>query len=248
LDGIKETLNIILSTWWGLTLLVLAVLALFVLLSAVLYRQFFKRLYDIILSGISLIVLFPVLVLLIILGAINMKGNPFFVQKRPGKKEKIFNLIKFRTMNNKRDENGNLLSDELRLTKYGRLLRSTSLDELPELINIFKGDMSIVGPRPLLVKYLSLYNVEQRRRHNVRPGLTGLAQVSGRNSISWEKRFFLDVEYVNNVTLFNDIRIIFLTIINVINKNGISSETSETMEEFIGNDNKEKQEEVAINE
>ena len=177
-----------------------------------------------------------------------MKGNPFFVQKRPGKKEKTFNLIKFRTMNNKRDENGNLLSDELRLTKYGRLLRSTSLDELPELINIFKGDMSIVGPRPLLVKYLSLYNVEQRRRHNVRPGLTGLAQVSGRNSISWEKRFFLDVEYVNNVTLFNDIRIIFLTIINVINKNGISSETSETMEEFIGNDNKEKQEEVAINE
>ncbi len=248
MDEIKETLNDVLSTWWGIALLVLGTLAVLTFLSAVLYRRFFKRAYDIVLSGTCLIILSPIMVLLIILGAINMKGNPFFIQKRPGKNEKVFNLIKFRTMSDKRDEKGNLMSDELRLTKYGRLLRASSLDELPELINIFKGDMSIVGPRPLLVKYLPLYNDEQRKRHGVRPGLTGYAQVSGRNSISWEKRFQLDIEYVNNVTLFNDIKIILLTIGRVIKRKGINSETSVTMEEFIGNDSKEKQEEAVINE
>lgn len=198
------------------------------------YAKYFKRPLDFILSLAALIVLSPVLLVLTILGAIKMKGNPFFTQLRPGKDEKIFKLIKFRSMTCEKDADGNLLPDDLRLTRYGKLLRSTSLDELPELFNILKGDMSIVGPRPLLVKYLPLYNEEQKHRHDVRPGLTGLAQVNGRNAITWEEKFRLDVEYVKNVTLIGDIRIILGTIGKILNREGISSETSVTMEEFGG--------------
>jgi lipopolysaccharide/colanic/teichoic acid biosynthesis glycosyltransferase len=187
----------------------------------------------------ALIVLSPVLLVLAIVGAIAMGGNPFFTQLRPGKKDKngnerIFKLIKFRTMSNKKDKEGNLLPDEVRLNKYGKILRSTSLDELPELLNILKGDMSIVGPRPLLVKYLPRYTEEQRKRHDIRPGLTGLAQINGRNAISWEEKFAYDIDYVNNVTLWGDIKIIFGTVGSVFKRSGISSETSETMEEFLG--------------
>lgn len=168
-----------------------------------------------------------------------MNGNPFFTQLRPGRigkdgKEKIFKLIKFRTMLNAKDKEGNLLPDEKRLNRYGRLLRTTSLDELPELINIIRGDMSIVGPRPLLVRYLDRYNAHQARRHEVRPGFTGLAQIHGRNAISWEEKFDWDVKYVDNVTFFGDLKIIFGTIKTVLKREGISSGTSATMEEFMG--------------
>ena len=204
------------------------------------YAKFFKRFFDFTLSLIALIVLSPVFLILIIVGAIAMGGNPFFTQLRPGKiskktgQEKIFRLVKFRTMSNKKDKDGNLLPDEVRLNKYGRILRSTSLDELPELVNILKGDMSIVGPRPLLVRYLERYTPEQRRRHEVRPGFTGLAQVSGRNAISWEDKFRYDVTYVDNITFIGDIKIIFGTVKTVLKREGISSETSATMEEFMG--------------
>lgn len=198
------------------------------------YAKYFKRVLDFIISLIALIVLSPVLLVLTVLGALKMKGNPFFTQLRPGKDEKIFKLIKFRSMTCEKDADGNLLPDEQRLTRYGKLLRSTSLDELPELINILKGDMSLVGPRPLLVKYLPLYNEEQKHRHDVRPGLTGYAQVKGRNSISWEEKFHYDVEYVDNITLFGDIKIVVDTVIAVMKRDGISSETSATMEEFMG--------------
>ena len=203
------------------------------------YAKIVKRPLDFILSLVALAVLSPLLLILIVVGAIAMKGNPFFVQPRPGKKgkdgkEKIFNLIKFRTMSNAKDKNGNLLPDEVRLNKYGKLLRSTSLDELPELINILKGDMSIVGPRPLLVKYIPRYTEEQRRRHDVRPGLTGYAQIHGRNAISWEERFAYDVEYVDHITFIGDVKIILGTVKAVFKRSGISSETSATMEEFIG--------------
>ena len=204
------------------------------------YAKYFKRVIDFTLSLIGLTVLSPVFVVLIITGAIAMGGNPFFTQLRPGRidkntgKEKIFRLIKFRTMSNKKDENGNLLPDDVRLNKYGRFLRSTSLDEIPELLNILKGDMSIVGPRPLLVKYLPLYNEEERHRHDVRPGVTGLAQINGRNAISWKKRFEYDVQYVRNITFLGDLRIIFGTLWKVVKQEGIHSDTSETMEEFTG--------------
>lgn len=198
------------------------------------YAKFFKRVLDALLSLLALLILSPVLLVLTVLGAIIMKGNPFFVQKRPGKNEKIFNLIKFRTMTCEKDENGKLLPDAQRMTRYGRILRRTSLDELPELINILVGDMSIVGPRPLLVKYLSRYNEEQRHRHDVRPGLTGYAQVNGRNAVSWEERFRLDVEYVRNITFKGDMKIILKTIKSVLKREGISSATSATMEEFLG--------------
>lgn len=198
------------------------------------YALIFKRLIDFVLSLCALVVLSPVLLILTLVGAIKMKGNPFFTQLRPGKDEKIFKLIKFRSMTCEKDENGELLPDEVRLTKYGKLLRSTSLDELPELINILKGDMSIVGPRPLLVQYLPLYNEEQRKRHSVRPGLTGLAQVNGRNSISWTERFRYDVTYVDNISLLLDIKILLMTVQKVLIRDGISSETSETMEDFNG--------------
>lgn len=190
------------------------------------YVRFIKRLLDIILSLTAIIVLFPILLILSFVGAIAMEGNPFFVQARPGKKgkdgkEKIFNLIKFRTMSNKKDADGKLLPDAQRLNKYGRILRATSLDELPEIINILRGDMSFVGPRPLAVLYLPYYTQEERHRHDVRPGLTGLAQVSGRNSISWEKKFEYDIEYVKNVSLLMDIKIMFLTVKKVFVREGI---------------------------
>lgn len=208
------------------------------------YAKCFKRVIDFTLSLIALIVLSPILLILTVLGAVKMKGNPFFTQLRPGKKEpktgqeRIFKLIKFRTMTCEKDKDGNLLPDDVRLNKYGRILRSTSLDELPELLNIVKGDMSIVGPRPLLVKYLPRYRVEQRRRHDVRPGITGLAQVNGRNAISWEKRFEYDVQYVDNITFLGDLKIIFQTVGKVFKREGISSETSATMEEFMGSEEK----------
>ena len=205
------------------------------------YRKFFKRIMDFCLSLLALIVLSPVLLILTIIGAFAMGGNPFFAQSRPGKKgkngeEKIFKLIKFRTMNNKKDADGNLLPDEDRLTGYGKFLRATSLDELMELVNILKGDMSIVGPRPLLVSYLPLYSEEQRHRHDVLPGLTGLAQVSGRNAISWDEKFVLDLEYIKDITFIGDVKIILRTVKKVLVKEGIQSETSATMEVFTGSE------------
>ena len=205
------------------------------------YGKFLKRVIDFLLSLAALSVLSPVFLVLIILGAIKMKGNPFFTQQRPGRNEKIFKLIKFRTMTCEKDENGELLPDEQRLVPYGKFLRSTSLDELPELVNILLGQMSIVGPRPLLVKYLPLYNEEQRRRHEVRPGLTGYAQINGRNAISWEDKFALDVEYVDNITFVGDVKIILGTVKAVLKREGISSETSVTMEEFRGTPAEEKE-------
>ena len=199
-----------------------------------------KRIFDIISSLLALIVLFVPMLVLAIIGTLVMKGNPFFTQQRPGKNEKIFKLIKFRTMTNEKDENGNLLPDEDRLTKYGLFLRNTSLDELPELINILKGDMSVIGPRPLLVQYIPLYNEHQHRRHEVRPGLSGWAQVNGRNTVTWEDKFDMDVYYVDNYSLLLDIKILFMTVLNVLKREGISSETSATMEEFIGTPDKKE--------
>lgn len=222
--------------WWQILLIVLGSIVLLFLLSLVLYKQFFKRFWDIVLSGLAIIILSPLLIVLTIVGAIVMKGNPFFAQERPGKREKIFKLIKFRSMNNKKDENGELLPDEKRLGKYGKFLRASSLDELPELFNIFVGHMSIVGPRPLLVRYLPRYNEEQRHRHDVRPGLTGYAQCHGRNSVSWKKKFEMDVWYTKHISLFGDIGILFKTVFSVFKKEGINSETSATMEEFFGNE------------
>lgn len=193
-----------------------------------------KRFFDIISSLLALIVLFIPMLVLAIIGTFVMKGNPFFTQQRPGKNEKIFKLIKFRTMTNEKDENGNLLPDEDRLTKYGLFLRNTSLDELPELINILKGDMSVIGPRPLLVQYIPLYNEHQHRRHEVRPGLSGWAQINGRNTVTWEDKFDMDVYYVDNYSLLLDIKILFMTVLNVLKREGISSETSATMEAFTG--------------
>lgn len=204
------------------------------------YAKYIKRGFDFILSLWALIILSPLLLNLIILGTVFMGGNPFFTQDRPGKDEKIFKLIKFRTMNNKKDKNGKLLPDNDRLNGYGRLLRSTSLDELPELINILKGDMSIVGPRPLLVRYLPRYNKEQHHRHDVRPGLTGYAQAHGRNTVTWEKKFKMDVWYTKNVSFITDVQIIIDTVKAVLKRDGISSETSATMEEFMGTDEKKE--------
>lgn len=198
------------------------------------YAKYMKRILDFIISLCAVIVLSPLLLVLIILGTIFMRGNPFFVQKRPGKDEKIFKLIKFRTMDNRKDKDGKLLPDEVRLNGYGKFLRSTSLDELPELFNIIKGDMAIVGPRPLLVRYLDRYNEEQKHRHDVRPGLTGYAQAHGRNALSWEDKFAMDVWYVKNITFIGDLKILFDTVKTVLKKEGVSSETSATMEEFMG--------------
>lgn len=199
------------------------------------YAKIVKRGLDFLLSLLALAVLSPVLLLLTLIGAIAMRGNPFFTQKRPGKGEKIFRLIKFRTMSNKRDAAGVLLPDEQRLNGYGRFLRSTSLDELPELLNIVVGQMSIVGPRPLLPSYLPLYNEEQHHRHDVRPGLTGYAQVHGRNAVDWEERFRLDVWYTQHISLGQDVRILLDTVKVVLKRDGIGSGTSETMEPFTGN-------------
>ena len=203
------------------------------------YAKYFKRLIDFCFSLFGLILLSPLMGVLTVTGAIVLKGNPFFIQKRPGKKdkngnEKIFSLIKFRTMTCEKDKDGNLLPDELRLNKYGRFLRATSLDELPELVCIMCGYMSLIGPRPLLPKYLDRFTEEQRHRHDVRPGLTGLAQINGRNALCWEDRFKLDLEYVANVTFFGDLKIFFQTVLKVLKREGISSEASATMEEFMG--------------
>jgi lipopolysaccharide/colanic/teichoic acid biosynthesis glycosyltransferase len=198
------------------------------------YRRFLKRPMDFILSLIAIIVLSPVLIIVGVLVRIKLGSPVLFKQKRPGLNEKIFTMYKFRTMTDEKDVNGELLPDSVRLTKFGRLLRSTSFDELPELFNILKGDMSLVGPRPLLIQYLELYNEHQKRRHEVRPGLSGHAQVNGRNAISWEDKFNLDVEYVDDVSFIGDWKIIFLTIKKVFVKEGISSDTSVTMEYFEG--------------
>ncbi|OPZ32472.1 MAG: Undecaprenyl phosphate N,N'-diacetylbacillosamine 1-phosphate transferase [Tenericutes bacterium ADurb.BinA124] len=209
--------------WWQILLIVLGSLLLLFVLSIVFYKQFFKRFWDIVLSGLALIVLSPILLILMIVGAIAMGGNPFFTQKRPGKKdrngnERIFKLIKFRTMSNKKDDSGNLLPDEQRLNKYGKFLRSTSLDELPELLNIFVGDMSIIGPRPQLVRDMVFMTDEQRHRHDVKPGLSGLAQVNGRNNITWEQKFEYDLEYIKSISLFVDFGLIFKTIFKVFKR------------------------------
>ena len=252
----KEFFENLVSEWWGILIICLVCVAVWILLSALLYKPFFKRFYDIVLSGLAIIVFSPLLLLLIIVGAIKMKGNPFFTQLRPGRRkklskkqcakkgvpygtygeEKIFKLIKFRTMTCEKDENGELLPDDKRLTKYGKILRSTSLDELPELFNIFVGQMSIVGPRPLLVQYLPLYSDWQRHRHDIRPGLTGYAQVHGRNAISWDEKFKLDIEYLQKMSIWKDTAILFQTVLKVFNRSGISSDTSATMEEFRGNE------------
>lgn len=252
----KEFFENLISTWWGILIICLVCVAVWILLSALLYRPFFKRFYDIVLSGLAILVFSWLLIILIIVGAIKMKGNPFFMQLRPGRRkklskkqckkqgvpygtygeEKIFKLTKFRTMTCEKDENGELLPDEKRLTKYGKFLRSTSLDELPELFNIFVGHMSIVGPRPLLVQYLPLYSEEQRHRHDVRPGLTGYAQVHGRNAISWDEKFKLDIKYIQKISFWKDIKILLQTVLKVFKRSGINSDTSATMEEFKGNE------------
>lgn len=199
------------------------------------YRKYIKRVLDFTLSLIALIILSPIYLVLAILVRIKLGSPIIFKQERPGLNEKIFTLYKFRTMTDEKDENGKLLPDEVRLTKFGKFLRSTSLDELPELINIIKGDMSIVGPRPLLVEYLPLYNEKQRCRHNVRPGLTGYAQISGRNSISWEEKFNDDLMYIENITFTEDLKIVLKTALKVIKREGISQEGNATMEKFTGN-------------
>ena len=198
------------------------------------YRHFFKRLLDFTLSLIAIIVLSPIYIIVAVLVRTKLGSPVIFCQERPGKDEKIFKMYKFRSMTSETDEEGNLLPDDVRLTSFGKKLRSTSLDELPELFNILKGDMSIVGPRPLLVQYLPLYNDFQKHRHDVRPGLTGWAQVNGRNTISWEDKFKLDVEYTQKYSFLLDIKIIFMTVLSVVKKEGISSDTSVTMEEFKG--------------
>ena len=202
------------------------------------YAKYFKRMLDFILSLIALIILSPILLIVAILVRIKLGSPIIFKQQRPGKNEKIFTLYKFRTMTDKKDENGNLLPDSERLTKFGKLLRSTSLDELPELINILKGDMAIVGPRPLLVEYLPLYNKEQKHRHDVRPGLTGYAQVNGRNSISWEEKFNDDLKYIKKITFIGDVKIIKKTVGKVFKREGISQTDNATMEKFQGNKEK----------
>ena len=192
------------------------------------YEKYIKRLLDMLLSGLALIVLSPVLLVTAILVRTKLGSPVIFCQERPGKDEKIFRLYKFRSMTDEKDENGNLLPDEIRLTRFGRLLRSTSLDELPELWNIFRGDMSIVGPRPLLVSYLPYYTEEERHRHDVRPGLTGLAQVNGRNNLTWEQKFAYDVEYVNHLTFVNDVKIIFKTVLKVFARADVQTDTQVT--------------------
>lgn len=198
------------------------------------YEKYIKRLLDIVLSGAALVILSPVLLITAVLVRIKLGSPVIFTQERPGKDEKVFKLHKFRSMTDARDENGNLLPDKDRLTGFGKKLRSLSIDELPELWDIFRGKMSFVGPRPLLVKYLPLYNAEQRHRHDVRPGLTGWAQVHGRNLTSWEERFEYDVEYVNNISFALDVKIIIMTIRCVLGREGINADGSATMEAFVG--------------
>ena len=199
------------------------------------YEKYFKRPIDFFCGILAVIVFSWLYVILIILGTIFMRGNPFFTQERPGRNEKVFKLIKFRSMDNRKDKDGNLLSDSVRLNKYGRILRKTSLDEIPEVFNIIKGDMSLIGPRPLLVQYLPLYSEKQRHRHDVRPGLSGYAQVNGRNSITWTHKFELDCEYVEKITFLGDLKILLQTVGKaLVKQEGISSATSDTMEDFDG--------------
>ena len=202
--------------------------------------KYIKRILDIILSLLAIIILSPLLAVTAVLVKTKLGSPVLFKQERPGKDEKIFTLMKFRTMTDERDENGELLPDEVRLTKFGKFLRSTSIDELPELFNILKGDMSVIGPRPLLVEYIPKYNEHQHRRHEVRPGLSGWAQVNGRNTVSWEDKFDMDVHYVDNYSFAMDVKILFMTVLNVLKKEGISSETSATMEVFMGTPEKEE--------
>ena len=199
------------------------------------YRYFFKRLIDFIMALSILTLALPIILLVVLFLGIANRGSIFFVQKRPGKDGKIFTILKFKTMNDKKDANGNLLPDEKRLTSAGKFIRKTSLDELPQLLNVLKGDMSLIGPRPLLVSYLPLYNDYQKRRHEVKPGITGWAQVNGRNAISWNKKFEYDVWYVDHISFPLDLKILFLTVLKVIKTDGISSDTSATMELFTGN-------------
>lgn len=200
------------------------------------YAKYVKRMIDVVLSVIALLVLSPLFGMLAIMVKVKLGSPVIFCQPRPGKDGKVFNLYKYRTMNDKRDDRGELLPDEERMTTFGKKLRSSSLDELPELLNIIKGDMSIVGPRPLLVQYLPLYNEKQRHRHDVRPGITGLAQVNGRNSLSWTEKFDLDVEYVKSISFMTDVKIVLKTVKTVLSKQGISSAESVTMEAFKGNE------------
>lgn len=202
--------------------------------------KYIKRILDIISSLLAIIILSPLLAVTAVLVKTKLGSPVLFRQERPGKDEKIFTLMKFRTMTDERDENGELLPDEVRLTKFGKFLRSTSIDELPELFNILKGDMSVIGPRPLLVEYIPRYNEHQHRRHEVRPGLSGWAQVNGRNTVSWEDKFDMDVHYVDNYSFAMDVKILFMTVLNVLKKEGISSQTSATMEVFMGTPEKEE--------
>lgn len=199
------------------------------------YRHFFKRFFDFVFSFVGFLMVLPLFILVTFLLVFANNGTPFFLQRRPGKNNKIFKVIKFKTMNDKRDSQGKLLPDANRLTKLGIFIRKTSLDEIPQLINVIKGDMSLIGPRPLLEEYLSLYDKIQIRRHEVRPGITGWAQVNGRNSLSWQEKFRMDVWYVDNISLILDIKILAFTFIKVIKKEGVSSSTSKTMEKFEGN-------------
>ena len=199
------------------------------------YKNGLKRLLDFLCSLIGFLILSPIFLLVLLFLIVANEGKPFFFQARPGKGERVFKIIKFKTMNDKKDAAGNLLSDAERLTKVGAFVRKTSLDEIPQLLNVIKGDMSLIGPRPLLVEYLPLYNKVQKRRHEVRPGITGWAQVNGRNAISWEQKFTYDVWYVDNLSFLLDVKILFLTIKKVFKSEGISSDTSVTMERFKGN-------------
>ena len=199
------------------------------------YKNYFKRLFDFTAALVGLLLLSPIFILVTIGLFFANQGKPFFFQTRPGKDEKLFRIVKFKTMNDKKDSEGNLLSDAERLTTIGRFVRKTSLDELPQLLNVLKGDMSLIGPRPLLVQYLPLYNAEQKKRHDVRPGITGWAQVNGRNAITWKRKFELDIWYVDHISFILDIKILFLTIKKVFVREGISQEGQATMEVFNGN-------------
>ncbi|MFV0530332.1 MAG: sugar transferase [Flavobacteriales bacterium] len=199
------------------------------------YKNYIKRWIDFIVALMGLIILSPIFVMVTLFLYFSNQGKPFFFQKRPGLNEKIFSIVKFKTMSDKKDEKGNLLPDADRLSKIGRIVRKASLDEIPQLINVLKGDMSLIGPRPLLIQYLPLYNVEQRRRHEIRPGITGWAQVNGRNTLSWKKKFELDVWYVEHISFILDVKILLMTIKKVFKTEGINSNSSPTMETFKGN-------------
>lgn len=200
------------------------------------YKLFLKRVIDFLLALIALLLLSPIFFIVLVLLAMYNAGKPFFFQERPGKNEKIFKVIKFKTMNDKKDSNGELLPDSVRLTKVGKFVRKTSLDEIPQLLNVLKGDMSLIGPRPLLVEYLPRYNDEQKKRHNIRPGITGLAQVNGRNAISWKRKFEYDVEYVDNLSFFLDVKIFFMTFLKVFKSEGINEVGQVTATKFMGNE------------